>query len=978
MGKVRWWASGLAGYALLGGFVSSLGWVLDVPRLTDWIGNGISIQPNTALAASLAGASLILALWGARRAAAVLGGVVGLVGASVLFEHLTGINLGVDTLLMFGRSWGTAGALAPGRMGPPGAISWTLIGAALVSGTRGAKARAAVPVIAMLTLLIALLSTIGYLYGAQLFYTLPRVTIIALQTSSFVLALSVGLLLSVPERSPMRRLLEDSAAGALLRRAIPMVFLVPIVLGFLRLLGQRAGLYDGDFGTALRTLVEIVFFAGLLWWMARVIRRQTRLASARERLVEAIDHRLAGVLGSLSDPFVMFDRDFRFSFVNDMAESVMRKSRAELIGHNVWQVFPESVGNVSFAELHRAMAERVTVEYESYYEPWKQWFFSKAYPTGDGGLALFFRDVTERKLNEEALRAGRRQLQVDLAAMTRLQALSTQLVPADDLNSLLYQILVAAAEITGTAKASIQIYDPATERLRLVAHQGYGQRFLDRFRESGCGPICDKAAATHERVIIEDVMFDERLIDPEDRDVLLDDGIRAVLSTPLVSRDGRLLGILNSQFRFPHRPADHELRYIDLLARMAADVIERSIVEQALRQSEGAERTARGDAERASSIKDEFLATLSHELRSPLNAIMGWVRILEKRPADAKLAEEGIHVIARNAKAQSDLIADLIDMNRIISGKVRLEIGSVELADVIRCAVETTRPAAEGKHIRFELVMSPEADSIRGDAGRLEQIMCNLLSNAVKFTPKGGRVQVALTKTGSQADVTVSDTGVGIHAKFLPYVFDRFRQGDASTTREQGGLGLGLAIVKQLVELHGGTVHAESPGEGRGATFTVSLPLALMHIPDRDEPERRPVQAPAPVPPVDEVDLQGITILAVEDQVDARELLKVVLERCHANVFTAGSADEALHLLEQTSPDIILCDIGMPGKDGYEFITEVRKRQNQTPALAVTAFARTEDKVRALRAGFHAHVAKPIEPAELLSTLAVFARAGKN
>jgi signal transduction histidine kinase/CheY-like chemotaxis protein len=700
----------------------------------------------------------------------------------------------------------------------------------------------------------------------------------------------------------------------------------------------------------------------------RLWRTGRRPESGRAR--EGVDHRLVAVLGTLTDPFVTFDAGWRFSFVNDVAAEILRQPRERLLGRNVWEEFPDAVGMTSHVELHRAMTERVAVEYETYYEPWGRWFYAKAYPTADGGLAVFFRDISEQKATNEALQDSRRRLEADLAAMTRLQKLSNQLVPADELSSHLDQILTVAAEITGTDKANIQLAEREKGGgLRIIAHRGYGKRFVEHFSCRGASEICDAAARRMERIIIEDVKHEAALAGSEDRDVLLEDGIRALVSTPLVARDGQLLGVLNSHFRFPHRPSDHVLRYVDLLARMTADVIERSIVERTLHEKEGSERSARREAERASAIKDEFLSTLSHELRSPLNAILGWVRILEKRPTDAKLADEGIEVISRNAKAQSDLIADLLDMNRILSGKVRLEISNVGLSEVIREAIDTMRPAAESKQIRMEQVLSPSADAVRGDPSRLQQVLCNLLSNAVKFTPKGGRVQVTLKKTGSQADIVISDTGTGIDAKFLPHVFDRFRQGDASTTRRHGGLGLGLAIVKQLVELHGGTAHAESAGEGRGATFTISLPLALMQV--------APVAgtaAPDAPQSAEDVDLAGITILAVEDQSDARELLRVVLERCHARVLTAGSADEALTLLDTARPDIILCDVGMPGKDGYEFIVELRRRQNLTPALAVTAFARTEDKVRALRAGFHAHVAKPIEPAELLSTVAVFAR----
>ncbi|HEU5180540.1 MAG TPA: ATP-binding protein, partial [Candidatus Polarisedimenticolia bacterium] len=517
---------------------------------------------------------------------------------------------------------------------------------------------------------------------------------------------------------------------------------------------------------------------------------------------------------------------------------------------------------------------------------------------------------------------------------------------------------------------------------------------MEGAEDGGSHAICEEAARRLERVILEDVSRDPGMMATRDLEVLLKDGIRAIQSTPLISRDGHLIGLLNNHFTSPHRPAEREMRYLDLLARMTADFLERSRIEQELRESAQilrerdaeraqllqSERSARRDAERASKIKDEFLATLSHELRSPLNAIIGWVRILEKRPSDAALLSEGIAVISRNAKAQADLISDLLDMNRIISGKMRLEIADVSLCEVVLEAVDAIRPAAESKQLRLESHLEQLEHSVRADGTRLLQVMWNLLSNAVKFTPNGGRIEVRLVRRDRQAEIVVRDTGSGIHPEFLPFIFDRFRQGDASITRSHGGLGLGLAIVKQLVELHGGSVRAESDGEGKGASFAISLPLEGAQASAPEPPPERGAgkgsdQKPCISP---NVDLKGVTVLAIEDQEDARNLVKMVLEDCNAKVISAGSAEEALILLGSTKPDVILCDIGMSGKDGYEFIEEVREKGDRTPALALTAFARTEDRMRALRAGYHGHIAKPIEPAELVTTVAVLARAARR
>jgi PAS domain S-box-containing protein len=925
---LRKWALGLAGYALAGGAVSLAGWALDLPRLTQWDHSGISIQPNTAFAVICAASGLILLQLGYLRVSAVLGGFVAAFGAAVLFQWITGVSLGFDGLLLFGRTWGRVGAMVPGRTGPPGATSLMLLGLAIVLATRGPRARAVTPVLALVTAGIALLSLIGYAYGADVLYTLPQLTIIALQTTTFIMALSVGLMLSVPERSPVRRLVEDSAAGTLVRRALPIVVLLPVALGLLRLLGQRAGLYDLAFGTAIRTVVEIILLGLLLWWTSGTIARQERRAAERRQATRTNEQRLAGLLGSMSDAFMTFDRGWRFTFINDEAVSLLRKPRAEVLGKNVWEVYPESVGTVADLRLHEAMEERRTVEYEFFFEPWGRWFFGKAYPIGDGGVALFCRDTTERRETDATLARS------EQSARDREQML---------------------AKVTENTKVGLVVI--SAEHRYLYANQAYAKVLgLDEQELVGrhIGDVLPAAYADQIRLPLERSFAGERVEFDLTLPPLIEGGPPrwfAVIDEPQW-RDGT----------------------VESVSVTVVDLTDRKALEEERDRLLQSERLARGQAERASEVKDEFLATLSHELRTPLNAILGWVRLLEKRPSDSALAAEAIEVIARNARAQADLIADLLDMNRIISGKIRLEVEDVRLSEVVEAAIDSVRPAAESKQVGLHAVLSPLADHVRGDASRLQQVMWNVLSNAVKFTPKGGRIHVMLMKSESYAEIVVSDTGSGIDPRFLPHVFDRFRQGDASTTREHGGLGLGLAIVKQLVELHGGTVRADSGGVDQGATFTITLPLALMH-----RPRLTPPAGSAARPRLlEDVDLEGITVLAVEDQQDARDLLRIVLERSRAHVITAGSVDEALSVLESARPAIILCDIGMPGRDGYDFIAELRRRNDDTPALAVTAFARTEDKIRALRAGYHGHIAKPIEPAELLSTVAVLAKSTRH
>lgn len=413
-------------------------------------------------------------------------------------------------------------------------------------------------------------------------------------------------------------------------------------------------------------------------------------------------------------------------------------------------------------------------------------------------------------------------------------------------------------------------------------------------------------------------------------------------------------------------------RKIDELAK---EIRQRQRVEEERTQLLLQEQAARAEAEKLNRLKDEFISTVSHELRTPLNAILGWANILRTTKVDEARMHRALETIERNARSQSQLIDDLLDISRIITGKIRLNVRAVDLSPVIEAAIETVQPAADAKTIRLQSVLDPAAGPVLGDSERLQQIVWNLLSNAVKFTPKGGRVQICLQRINSHVEIIVADNGQGISADFLPYVFDRFRQADNSITRSFGGLGLGLAIVRQLVELHGGTVHAESPGEGQGATFTVKLPLMPVRA-TNIEPERVHPAVGGSVPFDDSLRLDGLRILIVDDDADMRDLLTYTLQISGAEVINAASAKEAISILTKSSTllDILISDIGMPDEDGYALLRRVRALEPEhggtIPAIALTAFARTQDRTAALLAGFQSHVAKPVEPAELIAVIA--------
>ena len=414
-------------------------------------------------------------------------------------------------------------------------------------------------------------------------------------------------------------------------------------------------------------------------------------------------------------------------------------------------------------------------------------------------------------------------------------------------------------------------------------------------------------------------------------------------------------------------------------AKLTRDLSERKRVEAL--EADGAqrdemleaERSARMAAQRAARMKDEFLATLSHELRTPLNSILGWTHVLRiqgtPKPEDF---QRGMEVIERNTRAQAQLIEDLLDLSRIMSGRIRLDVQQLAIAEVVQGAIESVEPTAQTKGVRLESILDPRGGTVSGDPGRLQQIFWNLLSNAIKFTPKGGKVQVLLQRIDSHIEFSVSDTGIGIPASFLPYVFDRFSQKDTSTTRSHGGLGLGLAISKQLVELHGGSLHAKSPGEGQGATFIVHLPLTILEAKAESANRVHPTHAAAEEPSL-LPSLAGVHALVVDDEADARDLIQRVLKEQGATVSVAASGAEAMRIMETSELDILISDVGMPDMDGYQLMRRVRASEpkgRRIPALALTAFARAEDRKRALLAGYQSHVAKPVDMAELVIVIA--------
>jgi PAS domain S-box-containing protein len=1140
----------LASYAVVGGFVSLAGWLFDRVGLTDWARTGISIQPNACLAASASGLALGFLQAGRPRSSAVLSAGVALIGATVLFETLTGVDLGIDALLLFDRPWGHTGVTSPGRMGPAAATSWTLLGLALalVSLKRPPAGERIATWLGTATAGISLLGLVGYLYGASRLYSLPHSTVIAIQTASFIFAVSLGLILSVREYGPLRLVAGSNAGGVLARHALPVVLLVPLLVGFLRVIGERRGVYDSAFGSAARTLVEIALLLTLVAWAGRAVTRHEERRLQAERRSQASQLRVADTLESITAGFVLLDANWTVAYVNAEAERLLGRQRESLTHESLWTLRPELFATEINDKLRQAASERRGVAFESFKASESRWFAYKVHPTPDAMLAVYFEDVTARKSAERALSLSRQELEVELRDTRVLQTLSTELVVEDDSRRFYAKILEAAIDMLRADFGSMQLFHEnrgTNGELELLVHRGFSDgamhfwhwvserskttsgwalqlghrvvvpdiraselvggsddaamyetlgiaaaqstplvsragallgmitthwraphepsssalRLLDILARQAAdwierkrsaetiaalnarlaadldaltrvhelsGPrtgdfstllrdlvgaaiaitnadmgtlqllegdsltlaaqrgferevpeflevlAVDLSAGTgllsKERVAIRDICDTPHVVGAAAIEAILAAGVRSIQATPLVNRSGEVLGVLSTHYRLPHQLSSRTLRMLDLLARQAADLIEQR---QAERQRElllEKERAARAEAERAARLKDEFLATLSHELRTPLNAVIGWSQILKNDISNQERVRTAVEVIERNGRQQARLITDLLDISRIVSGNMRLEIQAIDLPAVVDAAIDAVLPAAAARAIDIERSVEVIEQPLTGDPARLQQIVWNLLSNAVKFTPQGGSIRVVVARADANVEIRVTDSGDGIEPAFLPHVFERFRQADASAGRKHGGLGLGLAIVKQLAELHGGSVRASSDGRGHGATFTITLPLMSS---ERNETVAGPAHADHDgaqrgIEPA----LSGLRVLVVDDEPDALTMVRHLLEANEAAVGTAPSSQEALALLARERFDVIVSDIGMPGGDGYALIAELRTNGIDTPALALTAFARTEDRDRAIASGYNAHIAKPIDAEELVAAVA--------
>lgn len=701
----------------------------------------------------------------------------------------------------------------------------------------------------------------------------------------------------------------------------------------------------------------------------------------RERTEEALresEERYRELVENANDIVFTLDLDGNVTSVNKAVESITGYSQSELLGMNMAEFLTAGSTDTARRMTERKVAgeERTNYEVEVRAKDGRNFtleissrlMLNQGKPSGVQGVA---RDITTRRQAEEALRqADQRALSEYERLLERVAKLAQTLGTARDLEVIFWGLKEFALVSVPCDGLFVSLYDPIRDVRTACYGWGDGEEIdtaeLPPMPVNFTGPN-SRAVRTNQVVITNDYQT-ETLGHPA---VLVgpDNGLRpqASLSAPMAVM-GRIVGTIEVQtyekeaYRAEHATA----------MRMAANLTAVAIENVRLLERES---TARASAEESNRLKDEFLATVSHELRTPLTAILGWSRMLQSG-LDEDVAARAIETINRNAKSQAQIIDDILDVSRIITGNLYLELHPTEIAPVLEAAMNVVRPTAEAKSIQIEVDFEPEPLAVPGDANRLQQVFWNLLSNAVKFTPANGKVSVSLRQINSEVEITVTDTGQGISAEFLPFVFDRFRQADSTSTRQHGGLGLGLAIARHLVEIHGGSISASS--DGNGAIFTVRLPLVGSIV---ETPEMSAATKSAEDEAAERLNsqqlLSGLHVLLVDDDQDTLDLLGAALTYRGAKITAVSSATAAFESIKSCRPDVLVSDIAMPGEDGYQLIAKVQALRvvPEIPAIAITAYAKEEDKQRALAAGFKRHLSKPVELGELIGAVA---EAGRN
>jgi PAS domain S-box-containing protein len=967
-----------------------------------------AMLPNVAAGLILAGVSLgLLTRRPLNRLARVFGTagalLTTLVGLVSVIEFVFGVRSGIDRWLFQSR----LDASVHGGMPVGTALSFLVSGIALLMlyfETRRRDRRPA-QLLAISVAVICLLTLLSYGYGTRAIYHLsPEM---AIHTAIAFIVLSIGILSAYPKCGLMAIATSRSAGGFMFRRLMLAVIGIPSILGWLSVAGTDVKLFREEFGVALLVAANVVLLLIVIWRNAQLLhqmdddRQQATIALQRakdelesrveSRTMELTDanlalrtevaerRRVAVELRRSEEELADFFEnaavglhwvgpDGRILQVNRAELDMLGYQRDEYVGHELaeFHVDAETIQDIlrrlALGETLVGVGARLRAKDGSIRHVLID---SNVLWEGDRFIhtRCFTRDITEAKRlederNDLVLREESARSQAARAAETlqRLQTVTDTALSHLALDDLLGEILVRVQDLLGADAAAILL---VTEDGKYLAGRiAIGLEEEARVRVPMGRGIAGRIATTRAPLIVDDLSTTEVVSS------ILIDNVCSLAGAPLMIED-RVIGVIHVDTLKPHIFTQDDVNLLQLAADRVAQAIERARLYEA-------EQRARVIAETASRMKDDFLATISHELRSPLNSILGWVTLLREGRLSEGATATALQTVERSARTQNRIISDLLDVSRIINGQLLLNIRILDARSIVEAAVEGVRPAADAKGINIKMSLDRNAGMVACDSDRLQQIVWNLIANAIKFTPRGGTVEVRLKRAGVYVELAVSDTGVGISPEFLPFVFERFRQADSSSTRKQGGLGLGLAIVRHLVELHGGAVEARSEGAGKGAVFVVRLPATTT---EGVVPEER-----AQMTDLDSVELEcpppleGLRVLVVDDDVQVRELMNAILSKCDADIRTAASAAEALtHFNDRWRPEVLISDIEMPGVDGYELMRQVRtlspERGGRVPAVALTAHARLEDRMNALAAGFQMHLPKPVEAAELLTVL---------
>lgn len=894
-----------------------------------------------------------------RRIARACTAIVALVGLLTLSQHLIGWDLGLDQLLFY-ESREAAGQSFPGRMGVAASLNFSLLGLALsLVDARSNRWFRLSNISVLMVVAITLLVFLYYFYGIEvepiaLYFTIAIHTVVAF------LSICAAILLSRPERGVVAMLLGNSPGAIVARRMWP-AFLLVIVLGWIRTIGYSAGWYSSGFATAVFVLSILLLLAGLIWWTAASLNRtdrDRRLAGLALRDSEA---RLTALLEQLPVGVGLTDLDGRFLIRNTLLNEFVgdRIPSRDPTSQQRWNAWDADGNDLDPSEWPGARALRGEVASSG---------CEMLYTAGDGKqiwtrvVSVPFRDQSDELTGiivvfqniDDQIRTENR-----LEVIFRVSELIRTIHDASDLS---YAVAGTVGKHLNVRRCLFNETD--VEKDLEIVHRDYcdgAASVAGEHRISDYSSVTSVDMQTGKTVVNFDSKTDPRTAADYAKSYE-PTGERAYVAVPLM-REGRWVASLWASDDQPRQWSKEEVSLLQTVAERTWTAIEKLRAEAERERLLQSEQEARDAAEKANQLKDEFLATLSHELRNPLNVILGYSELLLRMPEigqSAKLTQMA-EALRRNAQSQSQLINDLLDLSRLQRGKISLNQEPVSLAAIIDSAVDTVRTDASAKGVTINLNVSDQLLLVDGDRLRLQQIAWNVLNNAVKFTPEGGRIDISLSSKNDHAVVVVTDTGQGIDPVFLPHVFEMFRQADSSNSRRHGGLGIGLALVRQLVQLHGGTISAESEGPNKGSRFTVRLPLlhetATLASPARASSDGVKLNL-----------LSQMSFLIVDDSEDTIVMLEELLRVSGANVRSATNGADALKIAADNDFDVILSDISMPEMDGFEFLQRLRQVEGRQhiPVIAITGFGRRADIERARTAGFYAHLTKPLN----LQTLA--------